>query len=64
MFKTGDFVKVNERVGVAIMSGADLPGDLGDHVAVWFGTVEHGVPDVWTIPIENLEEGPTPTLKH
>ena len=46
------------------MSGADLPGDLGDHVAVWFGTVEHGVPDVWTIPIENLEEGPTPTLKH
>jgi hypothetical protein len=64
MFKKGDFVKVNERIGVVVMTGAELPGDSGDHAAVWFGTAKDGVPDVWTMPMEYLDEAPNPVLKH
>ena len=64
MFKKGDFVKINEQVGVVVMTGEELPGDSEDHAGVWFGTYEEGIPEVWTIPTEYLETGPEPVLKH
>lgn len=64
MFNRGDFVKLDNRVGVVVITGEELPGDLDDHTGVWFGTCEHGVPEVWTIPSEYLKEGSEPVLKH
>ena len=64
MLKKGNFVKINNQTGVVVMTGDELPGDLRDHTAVWFGTYEKGIPEVWTIPTEYLEKGPEPLLKH
>lgn len=64
MFKKGDFVTINNRVGVVVMTGEDLPGDMGDHTGVWFGTYEEGIAEVWTIPTEYLSPGPEPVMKH
>ena len=64
MFKNGDFVTINTQIGVIVMIGEGLPGDLEDHTGIWFGTYENGVPEVWTIPTENLAKGPDPVLKH
>jgi hypothetical protein len=69
MFKTGEFVVHNNQVGVVAMTGEDLvsrlPGSgLEDHTGVWFGTLEDGAPDVWTIPTEYLAKGPQPVMKH
>ena len=64
MFKNGDFVTINNQIGVVVMTGEELPGDLEDHTEVWFGSYENDVPEVWTIPTEYLEKGPEPLLKH
>jgi hypothetical protein len=64
MLKKGDFVHINKQVGVVIMTGQEMSGDLEGHIGVWFGTYENGVPEVWTIPSEYLGEGPSPVLKH
>jgi hypothetical protein len=64
MFKKGDFVTINNEIGVVIFTGDELPGDMDDHTGVWFGPDERGVSDVYTIPTEYLKEGPEPVLKH
>lgn len=64
MLKKGDFVRINQQIGVVVATGKELTGDLEDHTGVWFGTNEHGIPDVWTIPSELLEIGPEPVFKH
>jgi hypothetical protein len=64
MFHKGDFVTINQDVGIVVMTGDELPGDMGDHTGVWFGRCEERVPEVRTIPTEYLEPGPTPALKH
>ena len=64
MFKKGDFVTINKDVGVVVLTGDEMDGDLEDHTGVWFGTYEKGVPEVWTIPTEYLKNGPEPVLKH
>ncbi len=64
MFKKGDFVTINKQVGVVIFCEGELGEYLQDHTAVWFGTLEKGAPEVWTIPTEYLENGPNYVLKH
>ena len=64
MFEKGDFVTINKRVGVVVMTGKELPDAMADHIGVWFGTYEHDVPEVWTIPTEYLGKGSEPVLKH
>ena len=64
MLKKGDFVSINNEIGVVVLTGDDLPTEMGDHTGVWFGTFEEGVPEVWTIPTEYLATGPSPAMKH
>lgn len=64
MFKKGDFVAINNRVGVVVLTGDELPGDSADHTGVWFGSDENAVPEIWTIPTEYLQRGPEAMLKH
>ncbi len=64
MFTKGDFVAINDRVGVILMTAAELSADLEDHTGVWFGDLENGIPEIWTIPTEYLEKGPDPVLRH
>jgi hypothetical protein len=64
MFQKGDFVKINNQVGVVVRTANELPGDSEDHTGVWFGTLEKGVPEIWTIPTEYLAGGPEQILKH
>jgi hypothetical protein len=64
MFKKGDFVTINKKVGVVVMTGEELPSDMEDHTGVWFGMVEKEVPEVWTIPTEYLATGTEPVMKH
>jgi hypothetical protein len=64
MLKKGDFVIINKDIGVVVVTGEELGGDLEDHTGVWFGTYEKGVPEVWTIPTEYLATGPEPVMKH
>ena len=64
MLKKGDFVSINNEIGVVVLTGDDLPTEMGDHTGVWFGTFENGVPEVWTIPTECLATGPSPAMKH
>jgi hypothetical protein len=44
MFKKGDFVSINGQVGVVVLTGRELPGDLDDHTGVWFAGVPLAVP--------------------
>jgi hypothetical protein len=64
MHRKGDFVRINKQIGVVVMTGDELSGDLEDHTGVWFGTYEKDIPEVWTIPTKYLEKGPEPVLKH
>ena len=64
MFQKGAFVTINGEVGIVVMTGDELPGDMGDHSGVWFGRCEQGIPEVRTIPTEYLEQGPAPVLRH
>jgi hypothetical protein len=64
MVKKGDFVQINKQVGVVVMIGQEMGGDLENHTGIWFGTYENGAPEVWTIPTEYLAEGPAPVLQH
>ena len=64
MFQKGDFVTINQEVGIVAMTGEELPGDMEDHTGVWFGTFVQGVPEVRTIPTEYLEAGPRAVLRH
>ena len=36
-FSKGDFVTINGQVGIVAMVGAELPADMDDHCAVFFG---------------------------
>ena len=60
----GEIVSINNKVGVIVLTGKQLGGDLEDHVGVWFGNSADGVPEVWTVPTECLTPGPRPALKH
>ena len=64
MFEKGRIVAVNDRVGVVVLTGKELEGDLEDHTGVWFGTLDDGKAEVITIPTEHLTAGPPPLLKH
>ena len=64
MLKKGDFVTNGRDIGVVVMSGEELLGDMEDHTGVWFGTYENGVPEVWTIPTEYLEKTSESVQKH
>lgn len=68
MFERGAIVIVNNRIGVVVRSGHELceevGDDLDDHTGVWFGTMDSGTPEVWTIPTEYLSEGPEPKFTH
>ncbi|WP_406699588.1 hypothetical protein V5E97_12070 [Singulisphaera sp. Ch08] len=64
MFEKGTIVTINNQVGVVVLTGEDLGGDLEDHTAVWFGPSESEIPEVWTIPTDYLSRGPQPVLKH
>ena len=64
MFTNGEIVTINKKVGVVVLTGQDMGGDLEDHTGVWFGGFEDGKPEVWTIPTEYLASGPEPVLKH
>lgn len=64
MLKKGDFVTIDKNIGVVVLTGKELGGDLEDHTGVWFGTYEKSIPEVWTIPTEYLMKGPEPLLKH
>jgi len=63
-FSKGDFVTINGQVGIVAMVGAELPADMDDHCAVFFGTFEHDRPEIWTIPTKYLSPGPTFVFKH
>ena len=60
----GDFVVINGETGVVVLTGDELGGDLGDHTAVWFGTLDNGRPEVWTVPTEYLQRGGVPVQRH
>ena len=60
----GEIVSVGGKVGVVVLTGKDLDGDLEDHTGVWFGSLENGRPEVWTIPTEYLSKGSEPIFKH
>jgi hypothetical protein len=60
----GDFALLNNRIGVIVESGETLGGDLTDHVAIWFGDLVDGSPEVWTVPIEVVRSGPEPIQRH
>jgi len=64
MFNKGDIVRLDSKIGVVVFTGKDLPGDLEDHTGVWFGAVENGIPEVWTIPTEYLSQASQPKIKH
>ncbi len=64
MFEKGDFVKLNQEIGVVVLTGKELGADMDDHTGVWFGAMEQGLPEVWTIPSEYLVPGPEPVLRH
>lgn len=64
MFEKGRIVTVNDRVGVVVLTGKELVGDMDDHTGVWFGILDEGKPEVITIPTEYLTAGPPPLLKH
>ena len=64
MFKKGDFVTINNKIGIVVMTGEQLPGEMKDHTAVWFGAFEKEVPEVLTIPTDYLATGPEPMMKH
>jgi hypothetical protein len=64
MFTKGDFVRINNRVGVVVLTGKELEGGLEDHTGVWFGASAGGEPEVWTIPTEYLLPGPQAVLRH
>jgi hypothetical protein len=64
MFQKGEIVTLNHQVGVVVLTGEELEGDLDDHTGVWFGTLEDSKPEVITIPTEYLAPGPRPILKH
>ena len=63
-FALGDFVSLNGRVGVVVATGDDLGEELADHLAVWFGHVADGSPEVWTVPAEYVLPRPEPTPRH
>lgn len=63
-FSHGDFVLLNGQVGVVVATGDELGEELSDHLAVWFGHVAEGSPEVWTVPAEYMLPGPEPTLRH
>jgi hypothetical protein len=64
MFERGAIVGIDHRIGVVVLTGKELGGDLMDHTGVWSGTIVVGIPEVWTIPNAYLSRGPQPTLKH
>ena len=64
MFKAGDFVILNNRVGVVTRTGNDLGEQMEDHTEVWFGTFDKGLPEVFSIPTEYISVGPQAVKKH
>ncbi len=64
MVSVGEFVRLGERLGVVVVTGESLGGDLADHSGVWFGTHEQGQPAVWLVPTDLLEPAPAPVLRH
>jgi hypothetical protein len=64
MFQIGDFIILNNQVGVVVRTGAELGEDMEDHTGVWFGTCEDNKPEVWTVPSEYLHEAPSALMKH
>lgn len=64
MFSKGDFVKINDDIGVVVATGDELGGDLLDHTGVWFGICEDGIPEVCTLPTEYLASFSEKKLRH
>lgn len=66
MFKRGDFIQLNNQLGVVV--GTDSDGVAPeDHVAVWFGNSndsEDRQPEVWTIPTQYCIPATAPIFKH
>jgi len=64
MHEIGEFVTLNDRIGVVVQMPHQPGADLEDHVAVWFGLIENGRPEIWTVPAEYFLAGPSPIVKH
>jgi hypothetical protein len=64
MFQRGDFIILNSDVGVVVMNGVEMEGDLDDHTMVWFGEIENGLPVTYTVPTDYLKVGPAPEVRH
>jgi hypothetical protein len=64
MFGKGEFVILNDQIGVVILTGLELGGDREDHTGVWFGTCHDSNPEVWTVLTEYLREAPSAVMKH
>ena len=63
--RTGQFVHPDERgIGVVVQlpNGDSVPED---HLGVWFGTSDDtGVPIVYTVPADHLNDAPSPVVQH
>ncbi len=59
----GDFVLLDNKLAVVIHleNNENVPED---HVALWFGQSENGLPQVWTVPLEYCVAAPEPMYRH
>lgn len=62
--KKAQFVMLDaKRIGIIV--GTELDANVpDDHVAIWFGNMENGKPEVWTVPAEYCKRAPDPVYKH
>ena len=64
MLNKGEFVVINNDIGLVAFTGEELEGDLADHTGVWFGHLENRRPVIYTIPTDHLVKGPKPEFRH
>ena len=75
--KRGDLVELNSLPGVIVGLAGEHVGDSllpEDHVALWYGvpdatatgdgTTSRGSTEVWAVPLEYVEPGQVPTVRH
>ncbi|HEX8656742.1 MAG TPA: hypothetical protein VF690_04380 [Hymenobacter sp.] len=75
--KRGDLVELHGLPGVIVGLAGEYVGDSlipEDHVALWYGaphatatgdkTTGWGPTEVWTVPLEYVEPGQVPTVRH
>jgi hypothetical protein len=64
MHQKGEFVTLNGRTGIVVLTGTELGEGLIDHIGIWFGDMENNRPVLWTIPSDYLVKSSPPVLKH